>query len=67
MEVEIEEKFGGRVEIEKVDLMDKENVRYLRLYRYDIPVAFFNGQFLCMHRLNEGLLRRKLEAIETKN
>jgi hypothetical protein len=36
----------------------------LRLYRYDIPVLFLNGQFLCMHRLNVGLLGQRLKELE---
>lgn len=64
MEMEIGMRFKEQVVVEKVDITEKENIRFLRLYRYDIPVAFFNGQFLCMHRLNEDLLRRKLELLE---
>uniref|UniRef100_A0A8D8HZR5 Acetyl-CoA acetyltransferase B, mitochondrial n=3 Tax=Culex pipiens TaxID=7175 RepID=A0A8D8HZR5_CULPI len=63
---ELEAHYAGRYRLEKVDITRKENVRYLRLYRYDIPVLYLNGQFLCMHRLNRGLLERRLEELEEK-
>lgn len=64
LEEELQNKFYGRYELEKVDITKKENIRFLRLYRYDIPVCFLHGQFLCMHRLNDQLLSRKLREIE---
>uniref|UniRef100_A0A0A1XP43 Acetyl-CoA acetyltransferase B, mitochondrial n=1 Tax=Zeugodacus cucurbitae TaxID=28588 RepID=A0A0A1XP43_ZEUCU len=64
---ELEIYFDGQYTIEKVDITQKENVRFLRLYRYDIPVLFFNGQFLCMHKLNVNLLGRKMEELRMKN
>ncbi|KAF7268133.1 acetyl-CoA acetyltransferase 1 isoform X1 [Rhynchophorus ferrugineus] len=51
------------VEFETVNIATKENVRWLRLYRYEIPVLFLNGEFLCKHRLNKGLLERRLKEI----
>ncbi|XP_016971027.1 uncharacterized protein LOC108038713 [Drosophila rhopaloa] len=59
----LEERFAGRYRLEKVYIDRKENVRFLRLFRHDIPVLFFNGQFLCMHRLNEEALIERLEAL----
>ncbi|ENN83118.1 hypothetical protein YQE_00520, partial [Dendroctonus ponderosae] len=53
------------VDIQTVDISKKENLRWLRLYRYEIPVLFFNGEFLCKHRLNEELLRQKLTALKS--
>ncbi|XP_062559231.1 acetyl-CoA acetyltransferase, mitochondrial isoform X1 [Armigeres subalbatus] len=61
---ELEANFSGRYQLEKVDITKKENNKFLRLYRYDIPVLFLNGQFLCMHRLNSNLLERKLRELE---
>lgn len=61
---ELDAKFNGRVKLEKVDITQKENLKYLRLYRYDIPVCFLNGHFLCMNRLNTNLLEKKLEEIK---
>ncbi|CAO1419767.1 unnamed protein product [Diamesa serratosioi] len=61
---ELEVKFSGRYVLEKIDITKKENLRFLRLYRLDIPVVFLNGQFLCMHRLNSNLLEAKLQEIK---
>lgn len=41
---ELEMKFHGRFELEKIDITKKENIKFLRLYRLDIPVCFLNGQ-----------------------
>lgn len=59
--------FEGEFELEKVDITEKGNLKFLRLYRNDIPVVFLNGQYLCMHRLDHGLLRRKLDEIKNSN
>lgn len=56
--------FPNEFELKKVFIDHKENVRFLRLFRYDIPVLFLNGQFLCMHRLNSLLLRERLMALK---
>jgi glutaredoxin len=61
---ELDAHFGGKYTMEKVDITEKDNLKYLRLYRYDIPVLFLNGQFLCMHRLNVGLLGQRLKELE---
>lgn len=58
------EPFQNRIEIKKIDITGKENLRWLRLYRNDIPVLFLNEQFLCMHRLDKNLLERRLLFIE---
>lgn len=50
----------NQVHFEKVDITKPENRTYLKLYRYDIPVLHFNGELLCMHRLNKELLAIKL-------
>lgn len=60
----LERNFSGEFELRKVFIDRKENVRYLRLFRYDIPVLFLNGQFLCMHSLNEQVLRERLDALK---
>lgn len=56
--------FEGRYRLEKIDITKKENLKYLRIFRMDIPVLHLNGQFLCMHRLNHHLLERRLDEIE---
>lgn len=61
---ELEVNFHGRYQLMKVDITKRENLKYLQLYRLDIPVCFLNGQFLCMHRLNSDLLSKRLEVIK---
>lgn len=61
---ELESKFGGRFILEKIDITHKTNVKFLKLYRNDIPVLFLNGQFLCMHRLNSDVLHARLKSLE---
>lgn len=61
------EPFKHRLTIEKVDITEKENLRWLRLYRNDIPVLFLNGKFLCMHRLDPHLLEKRLKMIEQED
>ncbi|XP_020810519.1 uncharacterized protein LOC110185852 [Drosophila serrata] len=62
----LEQEFDGRYRLEKVYIDRKENVRFLRLFRDDIPVVFLNGQFLCMHQLNEEALRERLQTLPAK-
>lgn len=57
----------NRVKFETTDITKKENVRYLRLYRYEIPVLFLNGQYLCKHVLDKRLLEERLQLIENKD
>lgn len=66
-DVVIEElqEFEGRFYLKKIYITEKENFKYLQLYRMDIPVLFLNEEFLCMHKLNVNLLRRKLAEIES--
>lgn len=63
---QLHEEFPNEFELKKVFIDRKENVRYLRLFRYDIPVLFLNGQFLCMHKLNVKVLRDRLAALKVK-
>ncbi|XP_022229349.2 uncharacterized protein LOC111078796 [Drosophila obscura] len=60
---QLEHKYAGKFRLEKVYIDRKENVRFLRLFRHDIPVLFFNGQFLCMHKLNEEALHERLAGL----
>ncbi|XP_039754734.1 acetyl-CoA acetyltransferase, mitochondrial-like isoform X2 [Pararge aegeria] len=57
------EPYKNKLIIEKVDITRPENLKWLRLYRLDIPVLFLNGKFLCMHRLNHGILQKRLQEI----
>lgn len=52
--------FMDQLQLEKVDITKPENRKYLKLYRNDIPVLHFNGEFLCMHRLDTERLIEKL-------
>lgn len=61
------ESYLPRVNFETVDISKKENLRYLRLYRYEIPVLFLNGYYLCKHRLDRRLLEDRLNKIEENN
>ncbi|XP_050348840.1 acetyl-CoA acetyltransferase, mitochondrial isoform X1 [Nymphalis io] len=61
------EPYKNKLIIQKVDITKKENLRWLRLYRYDIPVLFFNGKFLCKHRLDHDLLQKRLQDLENNN
>ncbi|CAG9826293.1 unnamed protein product [Diabrotica balteata] len=56
----------SRINFSTVDISKKENLRYLRLYRYEIPVVFLNGQYLCKHRLDKNLLDYRLQEIESR-
>lgn len=60
------EPYMKRITFESVDITKKENLKWLRLYRYEIPVLFLNGQFLCKHTLNENLLAQRLEDLERR-
>lgn len=63
---ELNAQFAGRFRLEVVDITSKANLKWLRLYRLDIPVVFLNGQFLCMHRLDAAQLQRRLVALEAE-
>ncbi|KAJ8723241.1 hypothetical protein PYW08_003153 [Mythimna loreyi] len=58
------EPYKDRIVIQKVDITEKQNLRWLRLYRLDIPVLFLNGQYLCKHKLDKHLLDKRLQMIE---
>ncbi|XP_060525415.1 acetyl-CoA acetyltransferase, mitochondrial isoform X2 [Cylas formicarius] len=57
------ESYKNVVRVETVDISKKQNLRWLRLYRYEIPVVFLNGEFLCKHRLDKELFERKLSEL----
>lgn len=61
------EPYKERFHLEKINITHKENIRFLRLYRLDIPVLFFDNEFLCMNRLNMELFLRKLNDYENRN
>lgn len=60
---ELRLRFAGRYQLEEVDITAKNNERYFELYKYDIPVLFLEGQYLCKHRLDADLLTRRLDEL----
>lgn len=50
-----------RVKLEPVDITLPENDRYFGLYRYEIPVFFFDKKFLCKNFIDIQLLKEKIE------
>ncbi|XP_072752719.1 acetyl-CoA acetyltransferase, mitochondrial isoform X1 [Anoplolepis gracilipes] len=64
---ELRLRFAGRYELEEVDITVLDNERYFELYKYDIPVLFLEGQYLCKHRLDADLLTRRLYELTRKN
>jgi hypothetical protein len=56
--------FMHRVRLRQVDIGVPENVRFKELYRYEIPVLFLEGQYLCKNRLDVATLERRLCALE---
>lgn len=52
--------FEGQFVLEQVDI--EENEQFRKLYRYEIPVVFLNGRFLCKHRVDIKQFERRLRA-----
>ncbi|XP_015188540.1 PREDICTED: acetyl-CoA acetyltransferase, mitochondrial isoform X1 [Polistes dominula] len=60
---ELRLRFAGRYQLEEVDITALGNEEFLKLYRYEIPVLFLEGQYLCKHRLDSDLLERRLKEL----
>lgn len=60
---ELRLRFAGRYELEEINITAQGNERYHDLYRYDIPVLFLEGQYLCKHRLDADLLESRLDRL----
>ncbi|XP_046835440.1 acetyl-CoA acetyltransferase, mitochondrial isoform X1 [Vespa crabro] len=60
---ELHLRFANRYQLEEVDITALGNEAYLELYRYEIPVLFLEGQYLCKHRLDSDLLERRLKEL----
>ncbi|XP_031369751.1 acetyl-CoA acetyltransferase, mitochondrial-like [Apis dorsata] len=58
---ELQLHFFGRYQLQEIDITASGNEQYLKLYKYEIPVLFLEGQFLCKHYLDSELLERKLQ------
>lgn len=52
-----------KCKLELIHIDRSENLRWLRLYRYEIPVLFLNGEYLCKHKLNSDLLEMRLRNL----
>ncbi|XP_018304272.1 glutaredoxin-like protein C5orf63 homolog [Mycetomoellerius zeteki] len=63
---ELRLRFAGRYQLEEVDIAAQENEQYFQLYKYDIPVLFLEGQYLCKHRLDADLLERRLDELVSR-
>ncbi|XP_072037921.1 glutaredoxin-like protein C5orf63 homolog isoform X2 [Amphiura filiformis] len=59
-------KYDGRFVLDEVYIDKPENKKAFALYRYDIPVFHFNGQYLMKHRVDEELLEGRLQEEEKK-
>ena len=46
--------------LEKVDITLKENKKWYKEYRFDIPVFHFNGAYLMKHRVDHEKLLEEL-------
>lgn len=56
--------YKDKFELKTIDITASGNLKWLRLYRYEIPVLFFNGEFLCKHRLDKNILEIRLKEYE---
>ncbi|KZC11011.1 Acetyl-CoA acetyltransferase, mitochondrial, partial [Dufourea novaeangliae] len=59
---ELRKNFSG-YQLQEVDITAPGNERFFKLYKYEIPVLFLEDQFLCKHRLNSELLKRRLKDL----
>ncbi|KAL7293597.1 hypothetical protein TKK_0012684 [Trichogramma kaykai] len=60
MKEELKTKFDGCYQLETVDIKASGNEHLFNLYKYEIPVLFLEGRYLCKHRLDAELLSRRL-------
>ncbi|CAG5093969.1 Similar to acat1-a: Acetyl-CoA acetyltransferase A [Cotesia congregata] len=61
LKAELEAQFHGCYVLEQVDISSPGNEGLFELYRYQIPVLFFEGHYLCKHRLDVELLRKRFD------
>ena len=59
----MQEKFNGRYQLELIDITKPENKHLKDLYKYEIPVLFLEGQYLCKHKLDNDLLEKRLSDL----
>ncbi|ESP05642.1 hypothetical protein LOTGIDRAFT_152507 [Lottia gigantea] len=58
--------FEHRYIFEQVDITAEGNETFHKLYRYDIPVFHFNGEFLMKHRADTDFMEKVLKDYEKK-
>ncbi|KAG8255396.1 Acetyl-CoA acetyltransferase, mitochondrial [Homalodisca vitripennis] len=56
----------SRLTVVSVDISQPQNAHLRALYRYEIPVLFLEGQYVCKHRLDRDALERLLYQLETQ-
>ncbi|XP_044008409.1 acetyl-CoA acetyltransferase, mitochondrial isoform X1 [Aphidius gifuensis] len=61
---ELNDKFNGRYQLDEIDITSSGNEHYWNIYKYQIPVLFFENQYLCKHRLDVELLKKKLDNLD---
>ncbi|KAF2356778.1 Thiolase [Trinorchestia longiramus] len=59
--------FLPEMTLKKIDITATGNEHLMRLYGYEIPVFFFEGQYLMKHKANVPLLRSALEQWRNSN
>lgn len=51
----------------EVDITAPGNEKWQHLYGHEIPVFYFEGQYLMKHRADMELVRRKIMEYHTRN
>ncbi|XP_031782517.1 acetyl-CoA acetyltransferase, mitochondrial isoform X1 [Nasonia vitripennis] len=60
---ELKLKFNGQYQLEIVNITAPGNEHLKKLYQYEIPVLFLEGQYLCKHKLDVELLEKRLAGL----
>ena len=56
--------FRQRFRLKEVDITLDENQKWFGLYRYEIPVFYLEGKFLCKNRIDLDMLDSALKQLE---
>lgn len=56
--------YSHRLQLQSVDITLPENNHMRKLYKYEIPVLFLEGRYVCKHHLDHRLLEKMLTEIE---
>ncbi|XP_078484582.1 glutaredoxin-like protein C5orf63 homolog [Ciona intestinalis] len=57
----------NKFRLESVDITEPENKKWWNLYKYEIPVFHFEGEFLMKHKANLELLKQRTDAFDNEN